>query len=154
MLDPSFSTRGSCVLTHWKQFCDWKVKHTERPSGRELQLFQKTKETFLWTKDILRKRREIVAERGKLKNFFLIQIGEKAVTQEREKKSEREKDVCVCVWKSEGGRKMSIDRKAKIETNINQFVLKYDFIEKTVQIKRRFLISYECFSPQTVSSAY
>lgn len=49
---------------------------------------------------------------------------------------------------------MSIDRKAKIETNINQFVLKYDFIEKTVQIKRRFLISYECFSPQTVSSAY
>lgn len=27
---------------------------------------------------------------------------------------------------------MYIDRKAKIETNINQFVLKYDFIEKTL----------------------
>lgn len=40
--------------------------------------------------------------------------------------------MCVFVCeKSEEGRKMSIDRKAKIETNINQFVLKYDFIEKT-----------------------
>lgn len=34
-----------------------------------------------------------------------------------------------------GREKMSIDKKAKIETNINQFVLKYDFI-RHVQIKR------------------